>query len=189
VGADETNRARETIAPRPIATCSPVTAGHRSRLQGAARRAIVSASAASGYDASNDRGRKENDSVGVRTWRPRRRRDRVDPRRGGARTALLTTAPLELQGTNSFGCLIANVGTKDIELSFAILNASGTPVFSSVGTVVLAPLHQTGVGGVASALSPRLCQITVVQGRKKSVRAPACIFDSGATCIANSEAR
>src|SRR5262245_21043373 len=45
--------------------------------------------------------------------------------------ALLTTAPLEVEGTNSFGCLIANVGTKDIEVSFAILNASGTPVFSS----------------------------------------------------------
>jgi len=102
---------------------------------------------------------------------------------------VLTTAPLESHGTNSFGCLITNVSTKDIELSFAVLNGSGTVVASSVGTVMLAPLHETGVGGVGPALNPRMCQITLVQGSKKSVRASACIFDSGGTCIANSEAR
>jgi hypothetical protein len=102
--------------------------------------------------------------------------------------ALLTTAPLEVEGTNSFGCLIANVGTKDIEVSFAILNASGTPVFSSPSPVMLAPLHQTGVSSLGSALHPRFCQITVLQGSKKSVRASACVLDSGGTCIANSEA-
>jgi hypothetical protein len=107
---------------------------------------------------------------------------------GVARGATLTTAPLELAGTNSFSCLIANVGTKGIEVSFQILNASGTPVFSSPTTVILAPLQQTGVGGLASASNPRLCQITVVQGSKKSVRASACVVDAGGTCIANSEA-
>jgi hypothetical protein len=108
---------------------------------------------------------------------------------GASGAALLTTAPLESEGTNSFGCLIANVGTKDVELSFAIFNASGTPVFSSPTPVMLAPMHQTGLSGLASALHPRLCQITVLQGSKKSVRASACVFDAGGTCIANSEAR
>jgi hypothetical protein len=102
--------------------------------------------------------------------------------------AVLSTAPLELEGTNSFSCLISNVGTKDIEVSFAILNASGVPVSSSPSPVMLAPLHGTGVSGLASALHPRFCQITVLQGSKKSVRASACILDSGGTCVANSEA-
>ena len=102
---------------------------------------------------------------------------------------LLTTAPLEATGSNSFGCAITNVGTKDIAVSFAILNGSGVTVASSNGTVPVAPLHVTGVGGVTSALNPRLCQITVLQGSKRSVRALACILDSGGTCIASSEAR
>ena len=101
--------------------------------------------------------------------------------------AVLTTAPLDVEGASSFGCFIANVGTKDVEVSFAILNASGVPVSSSPSPVMLAPLHGTGVSGLASALH-RFCQITVLQGSKKSVRASACILDSGGTCIANSEA-
>src|SRR5262249_2879880 len=55
---------------------------------------------------------------------------------------------------------------------------AGTPVYSSPSPVMLAPLHQTDV----RALLPRLhrfCQITLVQGSKKSVRASACIIDSG----------
>jgi len=107
---------------------------------------------------------------------------------GVARGATLTTAPLELAGTNTFSCLIANVGTKGVEVSFQIINASGTPVFTSPSTVVLTPLQQTGVGGLSSASNPRFCQVTVVQGSKKSVRASACVLDPGGTCIANSEA-
>ena len=107
---------------------------------------------------------------------------------GEAHGATLTTAPLEVEGTNSFACLIANVGTKGVEVSFQIVNASGTPVFTSPTTTVLAPLQQTGVGGLASSSHPRFCQVTVVQGSKKSVRASACVLDPGGTCIANSEA-
>ena len=101
---------------------------------------------------------------------------------------LLTTAPLEATGANSFGCAITNVGAKDIAVSFAILNGSGVTVASSNGTVTVAPLHVTGIGGVTSALNPRLCQVMVVQGSKRSVRASACVLDPGGTCIANSEA-
>jgi len=108
---------------------------------------------------------------------------------GVASGATLTTAPLELTGANSFGCLMTNVGPKDIAVSLAILNGSGVTVASSNGTVMVAPLHGTGVSGVTSALNPRLCQITVVQGSKRSVRASACVLDSGGTCIATSEAR
>src|SRR5262249_9756106 len=102
--------------------------------------------------------------------------------------AVLTTAPLELEGPNSFSCLISNVGTKDVEASLTIVNASGTPVFSSPVPVMLTPLHGTGVGGLAATQHPRFCQTTVLQGGKKSVRASACILDPGGTCIANSEA-
>ena len=108
---------------------------------------------------------------------------------GVASGATLTTSPLELTGTNSFSCLISNVGPKDIVLSFAVVSASGATVANSNGNVTVAPLHGTGVGGVASALNPRLCQITVVQGSKRSVRASACVLDPSGTCIAHSEAR
>src|SRR5262249_56236885 len=40
------------------------------RLQGAAPRAIVSASAASGHEALDDRGQKRETNVDVRTWGP-----------------------------------------------------------------------------------------------------------------------
>jgi hypothetical protein len=100
--------------------------------------------------------------------------------------AVLTTAPLELQAPNVLVCLITNAGTKDIELSFAIFNPSGASVYDS-GTFTLAPLHQAGVG-ISAGAAPRICQVTVVHGSKKSVRASACVRDSGGTCIANSEA-
>jgi hypothetical protein len=106
---------------------------------------------------------------------------------GVARAAILTTAPLELTGSNSFSCLITNVGAKDISLSFAVVDGGGVTVASSNGTVTLAPLHGTGVSGVTAALHPRTCQF-LVQGGKRSVRASACVLDSGGTCIANSEA-
>jgi hypothetical protein len=106
---------------------------------------------------------------------------------GVARAAtVLTTAPLELQAPNAFLCIMTNTGTKDIELSFAIFNPSGTSLYTS-GTFTLEPLHQSGVA-ISSAAAPRICQITVVHGGKKSVRASACVRDSGGSCIAQSEA-
>ena len=71
----------------------------------------------------------------------------------------------------------------------SVVSASGGTVASSNGSVTVGPLKGTGIGGISSALNPRVCQITVLQGSKRSVRASACVSDSTGTCITNSEAR
>jgi hypothetical protein len=108
---------------------------------------------------------------------------------GVARGAtVLTTAPLELQGSNVFVCLVTNVGaTKNVQLSLEIFDPNGVSLFSTA-PLTLAPLHEVSIGRSA-AVAPRICQITMVQGSKQSIRASACIEDSGGTCIANTEAR
>jgi hypothetical protein len=106
---------------------------------------------------------------------------------GLARAVTLVTSPLQLNGaTTRLSCQILNVTTKQLTTRFRALDPDGDLVEDS-GEFVL-PAGQEFSSSFALGTGASHCTFEV-KGSRNSVRASACVLQSGVGCTGVAEAR
>lgn len=98
---------------------------------------------------------------------------------GPAYPATLITPPLVPLGEVTFACEVVNVSNTTRNIRIQIWGGSNNRILDAFFT--LDP-RMTALTGAFSADQPRYCEITV-NGKKRSIRASAYLFDPGVGSI------
>lgn len=106
---------------------------------------------------------------------------------GVSGAATLFTPPLEIDFADSTDvslvCTVTNVSNKSREITIDIINIDGVSITSV--TDMVAPGARLGAvqGSDNGTATPSHCKFDISNGKKSSVRASACIFQTGIGCI------
>jgi hypothetical protein len=98
---------------------------------------------------------------------------------GIATAATITTPALGAFGTNRLVCTVANVGTKNVDVTLQIVNGGGTNLVNVPLTIE--PGEVEG-GGTGMAPTQGYCRVTGAS--KGKVRVALCMTDSVLNCLA-----
>jgi hypothetical protein len=103
--------------------------------------------------------------------------------------AVLSTGPVDRTG-RAFSCIYVNVGNNPVTVTTEIMTTAGTLLVGETDVDVPAGIgHSTSTTGD----SPRLlCRFSLAKGRRSSLRAQACVYESsslGGACINSIDAR
>ena len=98
---------------------------------------------------------------------------------GVAAAATITTPALGAFGTNRLVCTVANIGSKDVDVTIQIVNQAGSNLVNLPITVAAGEIEGAGTG---AGPAQGYCRVT--GAAKGKVRVALCMTDTVLNCLA-----